>query len=146
MKLVNPTILAASLGLFLLIPEANAQFGRNDRYGDYGRRDRNGYGRGSRYGNVIGQVLSDLDRVARSSYSRIDSHERRHIERAISELQRFEDRWRDGRFETRYLDRAIEDLADLANADQLRPNERRMMARNRQMLRDFRASGGSGRW
>ena len=124
---------------------------RNGRYGGYRDDGWYGQGRDDRYrrnrqggyygGNVIGRVQNDLARV--QSYSRIDNHERDHISKAMSELSRFEDQYRNnGRFDKGRLDRAIDALNHLSNADQLNPRDRDMLRADRDMLRDFRANGG----
>lgn len=125
---------------------------RNDRYGGY--RDDGWYGqnrddrwnrrnRGGGYygGSVISRVQNDLGRI--QSYMRADNHERDHVSRAMSELARFEDQYRNnGRFDKGRLDRAIDNLNHLTNADQLSPRDRDILRTDRDMLRDFRANGG----
>lgn len=121
---------------------------RNDRYGDY--RD-DGYGpwnRGNRRqggyyggGSPTARVQNDLARI--QSYTRLDGHERDHISRAISELSRFEEQYQyNGKFDKGRLDRAIDSLNHLVSADQIRPRDREMLRNDRDMLRDFRSSGG----
>lgn len=112
--------------------------GYGDRYGDNGR---NGY----RGGSPVGRVLSDLDMVARRAYRFVDGHERNHFDRAASELRKFEDRARQGRFDRGALDKAIDHMDDLARAHQLQPQDRNIIGRNVAMLRDMRNGGGYGR-
>ncbi len=126
----------------IIFAAANAQWG-----GPYGRRgpDRDrGYG-DYRYGSSpVDRVLSDLSSTR--SYRFVDGHERKHMDKAYSSLLRFRDNWARGRFDRDRLDEAIENLDHLAGADQVNPRERRLFARDRDMLRDFRASRGGGRY
>ena len=148
---MRQSVLTAILGTILLgaaVGQASAQW-RDDRnrdygYGGYGNGGygRQGYGYG-RDGNVVGRVMRDLDVAARSSGSYVDGHERKHFESAMSNLRAFDDRWQRGQWDNGRLDRAIENLSHLANADQLNPRARRMMADDANLLRDFRSSRGN---
>jgi len=153
---MRQSVLTAILGTILLgaaAGQANAQWRddqyRDDRYRDDGYRDngRGGYGRqGSGYGrggNVVGRVMRDLEIAARTSGRHVDSHERNHFNRAMSELRTFEDRWQRGQWDNGRLDRAIEDLSHLADSRQLNPRDRRMLADDANLLRDFRNSRGN---
>lgn len=116
----------------------------DDRYG-YGRNGdyRNGrdgnYGRSSR-NNVVSRVISDLERSR--SYRRVNDHDRKHYEKAREELQRFQSSWANGKFDTGRLDKAIDNLKDLAQSDRVDPRERQIFARDIEDLRQFRASRG----
>jgi hypothetical protein len=113
-----------------------------------GAQYRDPYYRGPRPGSyssgaVIGRVLSDLDSAR--SYFRVDGHERRHFDQARRDLLIFQDRYARGRFDKGRLDGAIENIRHLANSDQVHPRERRLLARDVEALRDFRASRGAYR-
>lgn len=143
-----------SAGLLLAGVAANAQVwgggpyrndpyyrGGNDPYYRNGGGYRNdGYygGRGNPGGDVIGRVLSDLNRANSASYG-----DRKHFERAQQRLYEFQDRWRQGRFDNGKLDKAIEDIQHLVNSNQLRGRDRQILADDLYALRSFRSSGGS---
>ncbi|MDQ2945128.1 MAG: hypothetical protein M3Y27_04170, partial [Acidobacteriota bacterium] len=91
-------------------------------------------------GSLIGRVLSDIDRVA--SNSRVDDHERKHFYEASRRLQEFEERWARGNFDNGKLDKAIENLQHLADADQVRGRDRDMLYRDLSDLRQFRSTRG----
>ncbi|MGH9784354.1 MAG: hypothetical protein ACRD88_09220 [Terriglobia bacterium] len=116
------------------------------RYPDQ-RRDRGGYGR-SGYGDaaaVAQRAARNLEFAARNSY--VDGHEREHFAKAISELERFQDRWvRQGRFDSGRLDRAIDNMRHLAEARQVDRRTRRVIAQDIEMLRDLRARGDRDRY
>ncbi len=95
--------------------------------------------RGSRDG-LIDRVERDLQRAASSSY--VDGHDRRHFERALDELRRFQHSWSGGRFDNRALDRAIENIDHLAHADRIHPRDREILRQDLWQLRDFRANRG----
>src|SRR5437763_1299016 len=112
------------LGLLLLGSAANAQPGYQSGYG---------YGRNS--GSLIRQVMSDLNGAA--SNARLDGHERGHFDQAMQKLQEFEGRWSQGNFDTGKLDKAIESLDHLANADRIHPRDRDLLSRDLAALREF---------
>jgi len=110
---------------------------RYDRSRDSGWYGRSGFG-------VIDRTMSDL-RIA-ASRNRVDRHERDHFARAVNELQAFRYRLAQGRFDEGRLNRAIEDLEHLANARQLHPTDRRILARDMFQLRSFRNAQGGYRY
>ena len=117
----------------------------NDR-GRYDDRD-SGRERGPRRNNrrnndasVIDRVLSDLNRTA--SRTRTDNHEREHFRRASHQLYEFRQKWAQGNFDRGKLDRAIEDLEHLTNSNQIRGQDRSILASDLSALRNFRANGG----
>ena len=145
--------LLLSSAILLLGFTANAQrsdpYYRDDPYyrgrgvyldDDYRYRNNGPYAYGRNTGSLINQVMSDISRAA--SYARVDGHERRHFDDAIQKLREFQDRWAQGKFDQHKLDKAIEDLQHLANAAQLRPRDRDMLANDLVALRDFRANRG----
>lgn len=91
-------------------------------------------------GDVIRRAL---DHVSNSrSYAWVDRHERGHFDQAQRDLSIFQDHWRRGRFDKDRLDGAIENLRDLADADQVNPRERELLRRDVRDLREFRANRG----
>ncbi len=113
----------------------DGRYSQQRSYPDQGRYG-NVYGQGS----LVGRVLSDLDRAARNAY--LDGHERKHFDEAARKLQEFEERWAQGRFDNGKLDKAIENLNHLADADRVSGRDREMLARDIQDLRQFRSTGG----
>jgi hypothetical protein len=85
------------------------------------------------------RVIADLNRAATRGY--LDGRERRQLEGATGNLQEFQARWVRGKFDTGKLDRAIENLAHLADADR-RGRDRDLFVRVLQDLRQFRAIRG----
>ena len=118
----------------------------DDRYREPRRPYANYYGQRANSGPVlIGQAIRDLEVIA--SRSRVDRHEQRHFQRALEELHAFQYRAREGRFDRRRLDSAIEHIDHLAGADQLHPSARGILRRDLYQLRrlrsDYRHSGYS---
>jgi hypothetical protein len=144
------TLLAMAAGMTAVGGSAfgQAPYGRDDRYG-YG--DRPGYGDydrrnggWQRSGSPVDTVIRDLDRVnSRSRF--VDSHDRKHLDKAREELFKFQDRWTSGKFDTGKLDKAVENLEHLMRADQIHPRDRQLLAEDMRMLRDFRSGRGSYR-
>ena len=99
-----------------------------------------GYYSNSNTGSLIGRVLTDLAVAVRNA--RMDRHERKHFDDAAERLQEFEHRWAQGKFDRGRLDKAIQSIEHLVDADQVRGRDRAMLARDLQDLRQFRASGG----
>ena len=116
----------------------NAPYGNNGSYGQYGQYGQYGRnGRGNDPAAGVDRVARDVSMVARQ-YAQGD-----HARRALSELQSFQDRWaRQGRFDTGNLDRAIDSLKPMVNSSRLDGRARSMIARDIDMLRSSRASGG----
>lgn len=112
--------------------------GRGGYDGDPYSQQRSGYGRNQ--GNLIGRVMSDLNRAAERA--RLDRHEVRHFDEVASSLREFDERWARGRFDTGKLDKAIHNLEHLADADRVHGRDRDLLARDLQDLREFRASRG----
>jgi hypothetical protein len=135
-------------GLVIMAVGANAQiFGngggyRNDPYygnDPYNRNDRYGRGYGDA-GSLVARVQNDIYRAASNSYT--DNHERKHFENASRNLAKFNDRMRQGKFDSHSLDKSIDDLNHLVNANQIRPRDRQMLANDMNALRQLRSSGG----
>ncbi len=127
------------LGAMILAASAHAQVYR-DGYGQPAQR----YDRGGRYeragGDAVGRALSDLGQGSRYRY--LDHRDRKRVEKAESELYKFQDRWARGHFDTHHLDEAISNLQHLVDSDRVPPRERETFNRDAYALRDFRASGG----
>lgn len=91
--------------------------------------------------NPVERAMADLDRAWRNARF-IDNHERQHFERAIGELMRFEERWREGRFDKGRLDKAIDNIKHLVESRRVHPADRRILAGDLANLRAFRANRG----
>jgi hypothetical protein len=124
-------------------PQRDDPYYRNDPnrgyYPDQSRYgyDRHGYGREN---SLMERVLADLNVAA--SNARLDGHERKHFDEVAQKLQEFEERWAQGKFDTGKLDKAIQNLEHLADADRVRGRDRDMLARDLYDLRQFRSSRG----
>lgn len=99
--------------------------------------------RGARYSDPVARTLRDLQMVY--SQARVDHHESNHFRRAIGELNDFQRDASRGRFDYGNLDRAIDNIKDLAQADQLHPRHRAILREDLFALRDFRNYAGR-RW
>ena len=144
MRHLSTKLLIIGCGLFLVSVTSHAQT-YGGPYGDrqYGNGDRYGYGRNDRgSGSPVDRALSDLSRFDRNAY--VDHHERDHFRHAQDDLARFQERWSQGRFDRGRLDRAIEHMQHLVNARQLRGRDRDVLANDLADLRNFRASSGRG--
>lgn len=132
-------------GALIFTLSAGAQTWGHDPYGprnDPYSRDR-GYAYGPYQGDLIGRVMSDLNRAASSAYA--DNHERHHFDEVAGNLEEFQARWARGKFDTGKLDKAIHNLQHLAQADRVRGADREMLTRDLYDLRHFRATrGGDG--
>lgn len=135
-------VLAALMTLVAAIPAA-----ADDRRGRHLDR-RYGYGRGSFFGGNTRQYLSanpvtaamrELEYVFRRA--RVDSHEADHFRRALRELADFDQNAVRGRFDRGSLNRAIDNMADLAQADQLHPRDRQLIRQRLEDLLYFRDRG-----
>jgi hypothetical protein len=84
--------------------------------------------------------MSDLDMAA--SNARLDGHEAKHFDEAMQRLQEFQSRWARGNFDTGRLDRAIENMQHLADADRVHPRDREILNQDLSALRGFRSSRG----
>jgi hypothetical protein len=159
-----PSVLLLGSGVLVLSMAAQAQdpyysqrddpYYRNDPYyqnfpnqggyndGRYSRQsgypDR--YGDGRNQGSLIGRVVSDLNMAARNS--RFDRRERKHFDEGVRQLQQFEDRWAQGRFDTGKLHEAIEELDHLAKSDRVSGRDREILARDAADVRRFRSTRG----
>ena len=88
----------------------------------------------------VSQTLRDVQYVW--SRSRVDGHESGHFRKVVDSLQRFQDQASRGRFDRGRLDRAIDNLDDLAQADQIHPESRRLLRQRLHDLRGLREGGG----
>lgn len=147
---------AVLIGTSLLLSAtlfAQSPWGRNGRYDDRYRDDRNGrygddrYRRGGGYGRngigLVDRVISHLDGTR--SYGHNDDHELKHYEKARNDLYRFRDNWSRGKFDKGRLNSAIEHIDHIVDSRQVHPRERQILARDLSDLRSFR-SGGDDRY
>ncbi len=126
-------------GAFLLSLTAFGQYPYGDRYGyRYGDRDDRYRDRDYR-ASVVDRVIADIDRVGYRSWG---GRERDNAGDARNNLYRFQDRARQGRFDTKYLDRAIDHLKVVAYSGRTDLRARGILSRDIEDLRAFRASGG----
>jgi hypothetical protein len=101
-------------------------------------QDRGGW---QRSGSPVHRVLADLDRI--QGRSRVDGHERDHFNKARQELYRFEERWRDGRFDSGRLNKAMDNIEHLTRSRQIHPRDRSVLAQDLRMLGQLRSGRGS---
>src|SRR5947209_4234028 len=95
-------------------------YSRDAQYRQYGQYGNRGYSGGQN--SVFDRVRSDLSRASRSH--RLDGHERDHVNGAFSDLDRFQSRWQQGGWDGHSLDKAIEHISHLANANRVNPRDR----------------------
>lgn len=110
-----------------------AQGQRYDAYGQPYGYDR-GYG-----GDAVDRAVSDLRRVRTGWFDGRDQH---HIDKAVSELYKFEDKYRRGKWDGDHLDRAIDNMKSLTENGRIRPRDRDMLYSDIMALRDFRSARG----
>lgn len=141
-------LLTMAIAAMVAIP-STAQW-RNDgpgyRGGGYGWDNRgNGrydYGRQGMRGNPVTSAMRDLEMIFRRA--RVDSHEANHFRRALSELDDFNRHAARGRFDRGSLNSALDNMGDLARADQLHPRDRQIIRARMDDLRRMR--GYDNRW
>lgn len=125
----------------------NGGYNNDDRYSrqggyypDQGRYGNDRYGYGGNQNALIGRVLSDLDRAAGDA--RFDDRERKHFDEAARQLEQFQDRWMQGKFDKGKIHEAIEELDHLVNSDRVSRRDRQILARDREELRQFSSARG----
>jgi len=137
--------LTMAIAAAMAIPAA-AQW-RNDgpgyRGGEYGwdnrgyvRDNRHEYGRQGMRGNPVTSAMRDLEMIFRRA--RVDNHEANHFRRALNELDDFNRNAARGRFDRGSLNDALDNMDDLARADQLHPRDRQIIRARMDDLRRFR--------
>jgi len=109
-------------------------------YPDQGRYGNDQYGYGRNQDSLIGRVLSDLNAAA--SNARLDNHERKHFDEAARQLEQFEDRRAQGKFDSGKIHEAIEELEHLYKADRVSGRDREILARDAADLRQFQSTRG----
>jgi len=136
-SLLLTAALTAATGLSLAQgPYSRDGYG-NQRYYDYDRR-----GPAPAYrGDLVGRVINDLSQAGSRGW--MENHDRKHLERAWRDLDRFQEKLSRGRFDHGRLDSAIGNLEHVVRADRVDPRTRGRLARDLQELRAFRARGGS---
>lgn len=143
-RLVLATVFAAGIGSLAATAQSWPQddpYYRNDPYsrGGYSRQT---YGYGGYQDSLINRVMYDIDQAARRA--NLDGHEAHHFNEVARTLQEFQAKWARGKFDNGKLDKAIENLAHLADADRIRGRDREALSRDLYDLRQFRAN--RGRW
>ena len=86
-------------------------------------------------------ALTPIARDAIEARARVDRHEENHIRRAVQELSEFQNRRQRGQFDRNSLNDALHHLRDLAQADQLHPRDRRIIAAHLNELYRLREGG-----
>jgi hypothetical protein len=135
-------ILAAAITAVFAIPGEAQRWGDGPRQGPGYRYDAPGrgydnYGPQYRTGNPVTGAMRDLEAIFRRS--RVDNHEANHFRKALRELEDFDRNARRGRFDRGSLNSALDNMDDLARADQLHPRDRQIIARRIQELYRLRA-------
>jgi hypothetical protein len=158
--LIAPVLLVIFGALDAPLQADDWRYPRNDRYDPYSRNDpynrndpyygndpyyRNDPYRGNRgYGGNPVSIASRVASNLRSIFtrSRMNGHERDHFRKADQELSRFISRYESGKFDTGRLDNAMKNMRDLAQSNQVHPNDRRMIANDIGALSSLRSGGG----
>ncbi len=126
----------STAAILLVALAATGALFAEDRYPDRRPRSPGMYGR---YSDPVGQTLRDVQSVW--SRSRVDRHETQHFRNVVDSLQRFQYDAARGRFDRGRLDHAIDNLNDLAQADQIHPQGRHLLRQRLYDLRSFREDG-----
>jgi len=126
---------------FLILPAllGIAVAAQAQRYDAYGQPDRGYYDDHSSRGEAVDRAISDLRRTRTAWF---DHRDQQRIDKAISELYKFEDKLRRGRWDGDHLDRAIDNMKHLTESGRIPPRERDIIYNDTRALRDFRASRG----
>lgn len=138
-------LLAAFIAAAAVIPAAAqgpygyppGRGGRGPGPGAYG----NSYGRSPARFNPVAAAQRDLVMIFRRA--RVDGHEANHFRHALQELNDFHRNATRGRFDQRSMERALDNMGDLARADQLHPRDRQII---RARMDDLRMFLRGGRW
>lgn len=113
---------------------------RNRDWDRYPRSPRGGGPwRGSR--DPVTAAMRDLESVWRRN--RVDNHEAGHFRNALGHLERFRQDAARGDFDRGRLSRALDEMEDLAQADQIHPRDRQILRQRLFEIRALRDSGGS---
>jgi len=108
--------------------------------GPYGGRN-NGAWSNRAAGAVVDRAASDLRRVAAHA-GYIDNGARRHVDHALTDLDRFEYDWsRNARFDRGRLDSAISNMDHVIRSNRIDPRDRGLLSRDLPELRNFRNNG-----
>jgi hypothetical protein len=109
------------------------------------RGDRDDHDRGHGYGggDPVNRAMADLQRASRG-YGYMDHGDRKHVDSAIHNLQRFQANSGSGRFDKDRLDGAISDIQHLVDSNRVNGRDRQVLSNDLAALRAFRANRGSG--
>lgn len=119
----------------LLIGTMGATFAQEDRHrDDRHREDR------YREENLCQTVAADIQHT--EGYTRLKGRERERIENALRHLSEFDAAFQRGKFDKDKLDRAIDDVKNLADNNAMSPEDRRLLLEDLARLREFRAHRG----
>jgi hypothetical protein len=116
-----------------------------DRDDDYRRGDNGRYGRSNgdwqRFGaSPVRAAVRDLQAIG--SRARLSGRDRNHVRDGIERLLRFDDRLRAGHWDGGAIDKGIEHVRDLVDANQLHPRDRSVLREHLYALREFRSNRG----
>lgn len=131
-------VILAAVAAIPVVADDRWGYPRDRGYG-YSRGDGYNDGRQYRRGNPVRAAMRDLESIFRRS--RVDNHEADHFRRALRELAEFDQRAARGRFDRGSLNSALDNMADLARADQVHPRDRRVIWRHIEDLRYLREGG-----
>lgn len=141
--LIGTLIMAAAV----LPAAAQGRYGPPPNRGGYGS---GGYGNNGSYGyygrqpmrrDPVQAAMRDLNSIFRRA--RVDHHEANHFRRALDELNDFQRNAARGRFDRGSLNSALNNMGDLAKADQLHPRDRQII---RARMDDLYAMRNYGRY
>lgn len=119
----------------LLLGSMGPTFAQEDRHrDDRHREDR------YREENLCQTVAADIQHT--EGYTRLKGRERERIENALRHLSEFDSAFQRGKFDKDKLDKAIDDVKNLADNNAMSPEDRRLLHEDLDRLREFRAHRG----
>lgn len=124
-KQIASQLALAALILAVIVPCAQAQYGRRD----------NGQRAGQR---IVQRTMQDLQRLQRRRGQTSKAYDR--YNNALRHLGEFSQKFARGNYDRDTLDTAIDDTKNVVNNNALPPRDRQTISRDLQDLRDFRAS------
>ncbi|HET8547719.1 MAG TPA: hypothetical protein VFL57_06945 [Bryobacteraceae bacterium] len=136
MRFIPVVLLAAALTVPAFAHDPDDDYYRGSR------RDQRSRGIWQRFGgSPVRAAIRDLQAIG--SHARVGGHDRDHFYNGIERLRRFDDGLRSGRWDSGAIDKGIEDVKHLSEADQLNPRDRAVLREHLFALRDFRANRGN---